>query len=68
MEAIMMLSFTLPNGTAAGIVPTAGLEGVSVEQLGLRCLTPADEVPVVFYVSSREALNRVKSRFGLTDC
>jgi hypothetical protein len=64
----MMLSFTLSDGTAAGIVPTSGLQDASVEQLGLRCLAPANHVSLVFYVSNRQALERVKARFGLRDC
>ena len=40
-ELAMQLTFTLPNGTRAGIVPTHGLGELTVEQLGLECLAPA---------------------------
>jgi hypothetical protein len=63
-----MLTFTLPDGTPAGIVPTRELESLTVEQLGLKCLAPAKDASLVFYVTNREALNRVRTRFGLTDC
>jgi hypothetical protein len=64
----MMLSFTLPNGTRAGIVPTSELQRASIEQLGLRCLPPTNSAPIVFYVSNREALDRLKAKFGLMEC
>ena len=64
----MHLTFTLPNGTRAGIVPTQGLGDLTVEQLGLECLAPAKEVSVVFYVPNQQALDRVRTRFGLTEC
>ncbi len=67
-EPTMELTFTLPNGTRAGIVPTHGLGDHTVEQLGLECLAPSKEVSVVFYVPNKQALDRVRNRFGLTEC
>jgi hypothetical protein len=64
----MELNFALPDGTHAGIVPTYGLRDLTVEQLGLGCLAPAKDVSVLFYVSDKEALDRVRARFGLTEC
>ncbi len=64
----MELTFTLPNGTRAGIRPTQDLEDLTVEQLGLGCLSPSKEVSVVFYVPNQQALDRVRARFGLTEC
>ena len=64
----MQLTFTLPNGTLAGIVPTQDLGDFTVEQLGLECLAPAKDVSVVFYVPNQQALDRVRTRFGLTEC
>ena len=64
----MELTFALPDGTRAGIVPTEGLRTLTVEQLGLECLAPAKDVSVVFHVTSQGALDRVKARFGLTEC
>ena len=61
----MELTFTLPNGTRAGIVPTHGLGDLTVEQLGLKCLAPAQDVSVLFYVPNKQALDRVRTRFGL---
>ncbi len=60
----MELTFTLPGGTRAGIVPTQELRGLTVEQLGLECLAPAKDVAVVFYVPNKQALDRVRTRFG----
>ena len=62
------LTFTLPDGTRAGIVPTQDLRGFTVEQLRLGCLAPAKDVSVVFYVPNKQALDRVMTRFGLTEC
>ncbi len=64
----MELTFTLTDGTHAGIVPTHGLRDLTVEQLGLECLAPAEDVSVLFYVSNKEALDRVRAQFGLTEC
>ncbi len=64
----MELTFALPDGTRAGIVPTHGLGDLTVAQLGLECLAPAKDVAVVFYVPDKQALDRVRARFGLTDC
>ncbi len=64
----MELTFTLPNGTRAGIVPTHGLKDLTVKQLGMECLAPAKEAAVVFYVPDQQALDRVRARFGLTEC
>ncbi len=60
----MELTFTLPDGTRAGIVPTRDLQDLTVKQLGMECLTPGKEVSVVFYVSSRKSLGRILERFG----
>ncbi len=64
----MELTFTLQDGTRAGIVPTQGLRDLTVAQLGLECLAPVKDVSVVFYVPDKQALDRVRTRFGLTDC
>jgi hypothetical protein len=69
----MELTFTLPDGTRAGIVPTHGLKDLTVKQLGLECLAPAKlapakDVSVVFHVPNLQALDRVRARFGLTEC
>ena len=64
----MELSFTLPNGTRAGIRPTQELRDLTIEQLGLECLAPAKDVSVVFHVPNQQALDRVRARFGLTEC
>ncbi len=64
----MELNFALPGGTHAGIVPTHGLRDLTVEQLGLECLAPAENASVLFYVSNEEALDRVRVHFGLTGC
>ena len=64
----MELTFTLSNGTRAGIVPTQELGDRTVEQLGLECLAPSKDVSVVFYVPNQQALDRVRTRFGLTEC
>ncbi len=60
----MELTFTLPNGTRAGIVPTHGLGDLTVKQLGMERLTPAKDVSVVFYVPNKNTLDRVIARFG----
>ena len=64
----MELTFTLQDGTRAGIVPMQELGGLTVEQLGLECLDPAKDVSVAFYVPDKQALDRVRARFSLTDC
>jgi len=64
----MELAFTLANGTRAGLVPTQELRDLTVEQLGLECLAPAKDVSVVFYVPDKQGLDRVRARFGLTEC
>ena len=64
----MELTFTLPNGTRAGIRPTQDLGDLTVKQLGLECLAPAKDVSVVFHVANQQALDRVRERFGLTEC
>lgn len=64
----MELTFTLQDGTRAGIVPMQELRGLTVEQLGLECLAPARDVAVVFHVPNKQALDRVRARFGLTEC
>ena len=64
----MELTFTLPNGTRAGIRPTEDLGDLTVKQLGLECLAPAKDVSVVFHVPNQQALDRVREQFGLTEC
>jgi hypothetical protein len=64
----MELTFALPDGTRAGIIPTQELGALTVEQLGLECLAPATKVSVLFYVPNQQALDRVRTRFGLTEC
>ena len=66
--AAMALTFTLPKGTRAGIVPTQGLGNLPVEQLGLEWLAQAKNISVVFYVPNEQALNRVGTGFGLREC
>jgi hypothetical protein len=67
-DLAMQLTFTLPNGTRAGIVPTQELGDLTVKQLGLECLAPAKDVSVVFHVPNQLALDRVRARFGLAEC
>jgi len=62
--AAMELTFALPDGMRAGIVPTHGLGDLPVERLGIQRLTLAKDVPVVFYVPNTQALDRVMARFG----
>jgi hypothetical protein len=64
----MELTFTLPDGTRAGIRPSRELEHLTVGQLGMKCLTPAPHVSVVFHVADRAALERLKARYGLGAC
>ena len=64
----MELTFALPDGTRAGIAPTHGLKDLTVKQLEMECLAPAKDVSVVFYVPNKQALDRVRARFGLTEC
>ena len=64
----MILSFKMPDGTQAGIVPTQGLTELTVEQLGLKCLEVARNASVVFYVPDQPALDRIRTRFGLSTC
>lgn len=64
----MKLIFTLPNGMRVGIVSTHDLGDPTVEQLGLECLALAKDASVVFYVPNRQALDRVRTRFGLREC
>lgn len=64
----MELTFTLQDGTRAGIMPTQELRNLTVGQLGLECLSPAKDVSVVFHVPNRQALDRVRTRFGLMEC
>lgn len=63
----MKLTFALPDGMRAGIVPTHGLGDLPVERLGIQRLTPAKDVPVVIYVPNTQALNRVLARFGAVE-
>ena len=63
-----LLTFTLPDGTRAGIVPTRDLQDLTVKQLGMECLAPAQDVSVVFYVPNKQALDRIMARFGLAKC
>jgi hypothetical protein len=62
------LTFTLSDGTHIGIVPTQDLRDLTVKQLGMECLTPAQDVSVVFYVPNKQALDRVMRRLGLSKC
>jgi len=64
----MQLTFTLQDGTRAGIRPTQELRDLTVAQLGLGCLAPAKDVSVVFHVPNQQALDRVRARFGLAEC
>ena len=64
----MELTFTLSDGTRAGIVPMRDLRGLTIEQLGMKCLTPGKDVSLVFYVPNKQALDRVMARFGLAKC
>ena len=64
----MELTFALPDGTRAGIVPTHSLKDLTVRQLEMECLAPAEDVSVLFYVPNKQALDRVRARFGLTEC
>ena len=64
----MELTFALPDGTRAGVVPTHGLKDLTVKQLAMECLAPAKDAAVVFYVPNKQALDRVRARFGLTEC
>ena len=64
----MELTFALPDGTRAGIVPTRNLTDLTVKQLEMECLAPAKDVSVVFYVPNKQVLDRVRARFGMTEC
>jgi hypothetical protein len=67
-ETGMELTFALPDGTRAGIVPTRDLRDFTVKLLGMECLTPGKEVSVVFYVSNKKTLDRILERFGSVKC
>lgn len=60
----MELTFTLPNGTRAGIVPTAGRGDRTGQQPGLARLAPAQDAAVVFYAPNKEAVDRILARFA----
>ncbi len=62
----MKLTFALPDGLRAGLVPTHRL-GRPVERPGIQRLTPAKDVTVVFYVPHIQALNQVLARFGAVE-
>src|SRR2546430_6483301 len=65
-EPQMELTFTLPNGTRAGIRPTQELRDLTIEQLGLECLAPAKDVSVVFHVPrSEEHTSELQSQSNL---
>jgi hypothetical protein len=64
----MKWEFTLANGARAGIAPIGALRALTARQLGLECLPPAKDVPVVFYVSNQAALDRIRARFGPGTC
>jgi hypothetical protein len=64
----MELTFTLPDGTRAGLLPTRDLRSLTTEELGVECLAPAEKVSVVFHVATKQALNRVRERFGIRGC
>ena len=60
----MTMTFTLADGTRAGIVPTRDLRVLTAKELGVECAAPAMKVPVLFYVPNQQALDRVLARFG----
>ncbi len=60
----MRMTFTLADGTRAGIVPTRDLRALTVKQLGDECVAPDKKVPVLFYVPNQQSLDRVLARFG----
>lgn len=60
----MTMTFRLADGTRAGIVPTRDLRALTVKQHGVEWAAPATKVPVLFYVSNQQALDRVLARFG----
>jgi hypothetical protein len=67
-EHEMKLTFTLPDGTRAGLQPAGELKDFTLDQLGIKCLTPARHASVVFHVADRAALERVRTRFGFGRC
>ena len=60
----MTMTFTLADGTRAGIVPTRDLRALAEQRLGVEWTAPAAKVPVLFYVRNQQALDRVLDRFG----
>jgi len=64
----MEMTFNLPDGTRAGILPTRHLRNLTIRELGAECFVPAEKVSVVFHVANRQALDRVRERFGLGRC
>jgi hypothetical protein len=60
----MTMTFTLADGTRAGIVPTRDLRELAEQRLGVEWTAPAAKVPVLFYVRNQQALDRVLDRFG----
>ena len=64
----MPMTFRLADGTRVGIAPIGNLRALTAKQLGMECLTPARDVVVVFYVSNKAALDRIRARFGPATC
>ena len=63
----MKVTFKLPDGTPAGIVPTRELRLQAEQEWGVDWTSPAAKVPVVFWVRNQQALDRVLDRFGAID-
>jgi hypothetical protein len=60
----MELTFALTNGTCAGVTLPAGTSDPGRVTVGRPCATSDKDVPVIFHVQNREALERVVARFG----
>lgn len=60
----MELTFALSNGTCAGLVMPQALSEHPAGQAITPCSGPDKDLPVVFYVSNKLALDRVMARFG----
>jgi hypothetical protein len=64
----MELTFTLRNGTRAGIRPGADMEDLVVARPCLERSAPGQDVALIFHVPNKQVLDRMMERFSASGC
>ena len=64
----MELTFSLRNGTRAGVMPGSEVRDLAVQRPCIERSASGQDIAIIFYVPNEQALDRMMDRFGASGC